>query len=206
MTVSTCLAWTCRRAGRHLLLWSHFLSAILSVDHVLVANLAILVFPDVDGCVKLSSFMNIHTPLVFRREPRNYNRRLQSHREIIRRSLSWSREEGSDWTLIAIMSSALVSLGVTSHSWMPTSALSHTKHKRSRSMPASTTHLFLGDFHNQLGAKVEIILMQQQVQQPESYNFSAFWLGQVLDVVLFIYSNLKDLYPRMQIENNLDGN
>ena len=73
-------------------------------------------------------------------------------------------------------------------------------------MLASTAHPILCDFQIQLEAKVEIILMQQQVQQPESYNFSAVWLGQVLDVVLFIYSNMKDLYPRMQIENNLDGN
>ena len=52
----------------------------------------------------------------------------------------------------------------------------------------------------------QIILMQQQVQQIESYNFSAVWLGQVLDMVLFNYSNLKDLYPCVQTKNNLDGN
>jgi hypothetical protein len=60
-------------------------------------------------------------------------------------------------------------------------------------MPASRAHPILADFQNQLRAKVEILMQQQQ--QPESYNFSAAWLGQALEVVLFIYSNLKDLYP-----------
>ena len=42
--------------------------------------------------------------------------------------------------------------------------------------------------------------MQQQ-QQPDSYNFSAAWLGQALDVTLFIYSNVKDFYDHVHVED-----
>ena len=103
------------------------------------------------------------------------------------------------------MSSSFISLGAALHSFVPSAVRSHGKHKRSRSMPTSRVHPIVADFQCQLQAKLEI-LIQQQPQQPEPYNISTAWLGKALDVVLFIYSSLKDLHPHiMPIDSNVEG-
>ena len=91
------------------------------------------------------------------------------------------------------MRTAVNSLAAALQSIMPGVVSAQHKHKRSRSMPTSpSAHRFLdeNDFQTQLVAHLERL---QQQQLPSSYTFTADWLGKAMELVLFIFSNVRDI-------------